>query len=275
MIMIPSITYLNYNKPSNRVSFGTNCRKYLTPDNKKMETFTCLFRDDIDWISFANYLDDNFKRKNKVNIINPACSDGSESYTLIMSLKECLSDSSVKKFLPIKAYDIDKEILNAANSGLLMIADSDFYYMNESIEDITPYLRPELEKTLEIDLDQKKIPTKLWGVKDSIRENVTFEEGDMFKLLDDLEDDSNTVFICRNVLGHLTNSEAKIFAMLASSKLKEGSLVLIGDYDKKCTRIATYMRENGFKEVLNNVYKRVTSKVEELPFKIINGKVFY
>lgn len=273
--MITPISNFNYSKQQSNITFGTNCRKYLTPDNKKMETFTCLFRDDIDWIPFACYLEENFKSKDKVNIINPACSDGSESYTLIMSLIESLSNSSLKKFLPIKAYDIDKEILKAANSGLLMIADSDFYYMSEEIEDFTSYLTPESKKSLEIELDQKKVPTTLWKVGDSIRNNVTFEEGDLFKLLNELEDDSNTVFICRNVLGHMTNAEAKIFAMLASAKLKKDSLVLLGDYDKKCTQIATYMRENGFKEVLKNVYKRVDPALEKFSVVIKNGKVFY
>lgn len=273
--MITPISYNNYNKSMQNISFGTNCRKYLTANNKKMETFTCFFRDDIDWVSFVNYLDNNFKNKNKVNIINPACSDGSESYSLIITLLECLSNKSLEKFLPIKAYDIDKEILKAANSGLLMLSDSDFYYMADVTENYETYLKPENKRTLEVAQDDKKIPTKLWQVSNHVRNNVTFEEGDLFRLLNLLEDDSNTVFICRNVLGHMSNFAAKAFAMLASAKLKEDSLVILGDYDKKCTRIATYMRENGFKEVLNNVYKRVPSTIEDFSARIFNGKLLY
>ncbi len=55
-----------------------------------MANITCTFRIDLDWADFAKLEIENFKHKDKVNIIQFASSDGSEAYTQIIVLRHCL-----------------------------------------------------------------------------------------------------------------------------------------------------------------------------------------
>ena len=101
----------------NNVSFKSNARFYRLPSGDGMETFTYFFREDLPWKKFIPFIKEHFNKAKKVNVINAACSDGTESFSFIIALKEILKGENYNKFLPVKAYDIDNEILRAANSG--------------------------------------------------------------------------------------------------------------------------------------------------------------
>ena len=74
---------------------------------------------DIDgsWNDFRRVITEEFKEAPKVNVYNFACSDGSETYSLVMSLLEGLDKSEADKYFPIKAFDLDPIILDEAKSG--------------------------------------------------------------------------------------------------------------------------------------------------------------
>lgn len=87
--------------------------------------------------------------------------------------------------------------------------------------------------------------------------SVIFEKRDMWKVVGEHLDNSNTVLMCRNVLGHFDNDKIEDFVKLASKRLKKDSLFLIGDHDSKNTPVEKYLEDNGFVQVFHNVYKRI------------------
>ena len=62
---------------------------------------TSFFRRDIDWKSIGSTFDSQFP-KGKVNIYDFACSDGSEAYSLIITLIEQLGEKKAQRFFPIQ-----------------------------------------------------------------------------------------------------------------------------------------------------------------------------
>ena len=244
-------------------SFGSNYRAYSTRNAKDpcsyslMETTTCMFRDDISWIALTKFLINHFKKAEKVQILNPACSDGSEAYTLIMMIKE-LDNKNSQKYLPIKACDIDEEILRAANSGLIKTTKNDRIKIQTNIKDFTKYLKKTNENLniLNDTLCEKDsaLNNKTLKVTDELKNSVEFKRNDLFNMLRGHKDNANTLLMCRNVLGHLTDREVRRFAELAHKKLDNKSVIVIGDFDRKHTDIDYYLREYNFKNVLRNVY---------------------
>ncbi len=79
-------------------SFGSTYRTYETQSDNFISCYTCMFRGDLQWKSFVNYIAENFKQKDKINIINAACSDGSESYSLVITIKENLPEKRKKNY---------------------------------------------------------------------------------------------------------------------------------------------------------------------------------
>ena len=244
-------------------SFGSNYRAYTIRDLKNpysysmMETTTCMFRNDISWKALAKFLNNHFKKTEKVQILNPACSDGSEAYSLIMSLKE-LNVESAQKFLPIKACDIDEVILQAANSGLVKTTPNDRFSIKENTKDFRKYLTNTNEKLNIINdnllEDNQNLDLKTFKVTDELKNAVEFKRNDLFNLLKNHKDNANTFLMCRNVLGHLEEYQVKKFADLVHKKLDTRSVIAIGDFDVNHSKIDEYLNELNFKKVLRNIY---------------------
>ena len=97
---------------------------------------------------------------------------------------------------------------------------------------------------------------KIIKTKKSLRKEIEFEHKNVFDILNELEDNSNTVLMFRNALGHLMPREQQKFIELASEKLKSGSLLVIGDFDKRETNIEALLPEYGFTQVMKNVYRK-------------------
>ena len=73
-----------------------------------------MFRSDIEWNLFSHFVEKKFENVDKVNVYDFGCSDGSEAYTFLISLLDFCNSGTAKKFVPIKAYDIDKEAIRRA-----------------------------------------------------------------------------------------------------------------------------------------------------------------
>ena len=242
-----------------KIAFGSTHRGYMFDDKTGITCYTIFFRQDLNWKKFVGYLDSNFKNKKQVNIINAACSDGTESYSLAIALKENLPEKSSEKFLPIKAYDYDKEVIKVAQSGLILMSEAELGV----VKLVTPNDDIYLEDTNEVvDIaDDCTAHLKLTKrVSEDLRKDIIFEQKDMFEVLENLEDDSNSIVLFRNAIGHLGDAYAYKFATLASKKLKSGSLVVIGNFDHLDTRIVYYLRENNFTEVMPNVFRKNEEK---------------
>ena len=71
----------------------------------------------------------HFKDNENVQLVQFGASDGSEAYTMIISLLK--KGEEAYKFFPIKAYDIDKDIFKASCSGLLNLNRNDISAMSD------------------------------------------------------------------------------------------------------------------------------------------------
>jgi chemotaxis methyl-accepting protein methylase len=242
--------------------FKSSNSYYKYDHDLEMGSFTWLFRRDIGWRSSTEYEIKHFAKKDKVNIIQFAPSDGSESYTQIMSLLENSRGENVEKFFPIMAFDIHQPSVKIAKSGLINLKDSDFDRM--LAHDISPV---KYFKKLTIpSFFDKKTDTKMWHcdymaaykVSDELTKRVVFNQGDMFEIMPQIKDDSNTIIFCRNSLGYFKDEKIKSFIKSASKVLKSGSLFITGTMEKDGESIVeACLLNNGFKQVLRSVFKKV------------------
>ena len=215
-------SYLFRNK-SQETSFGSNGRSYQTPEGESMGCISWMFRDDLDWKKYSLYLLSHFKNTPKVNTVMFAASDGSEAYSLIIALIEYAhSLETAKKFFPIKAYDLDKEIVKAAQSGLLNTDSIDRMNMQMNCmnyEDYFSFVNDKLHIDNNVLVERIQRPKTLQA-KHRLTDNVIFNQGNMFTKLDKIQDKSNTLLMCRNVLGYFENDVIEDFVKKVSKKLK-------------------------------------------------------
>jgi len=236
-------------------AFGTTMRYYTTPSGDEFGCNSWLFRDDVNWKRLTEYEAANFADKDKVNIVMFAASDGSEAYTKIISQYENNREQA-HKFLPITAYDIDSEILKAAKSGLINTCRIDRMMLQMNSDNYNDYFT-ETDKKLVIPEDGKIQAVETFKAKKILTENVRFLQGDMFQKIKEIQDNSNTVLMCRNILGYFLNDTIERFVSLASDVLKTKSLFVIGDHDSQCFDIKSCMEHFKFREVMKNVYKKL------------------
>ena len=239
----------------NNITFQSTGRRYKNSSGENFGCFTTLFRSDLDWEKLAKYEVEHFKNKDKVNIVMFAASDGSEAYSKIISLFES-AKNCVKKFFPIKAFDIDDEILNAAKSGYIKASENDVFEIMSRAEDIDDYFS-KTDKDINIENDTVAKSFKTIKAKERLTKNVEFNKGDMFKEITKIKDNSNTILMCRNILGYFLNDKMEEFVKLASDFLKKGSLFVIGDYDRQYMNIDELIKKYNFENVFKNVYKKL------------------
>ena len=250
-------------------TFGTNAHTYTNNEGKFRCSLTYLFRIDLDWKNFTDYMVNHFKDKDDVNFIQFASSDGSEAFSQIM----CLLDKGVDKFFPIEAYDIDKQVVQAANSGFLNASKEDKQRCLKNGFDFDKYFT-KTDKEIFMDDDAfskynaddyrfKDMFTDTYKVSDKLRKRVNFHNADMYDILLGLEDNSNTVLMCRNIIGYFTDREKELFTDLVARKLKRGSLFVVGEYDMQTLRplkptndLDLILQHKGFIPVMENVYRK-------------------
>lgn len=241
-------------------SFGTTARCY--PNNKETAvqdnvvlTNTWLFRDDVDWDNFVKYMEKTFRNKGKVHVYSLASSDGSEAFTLAMTLNNIYDKTVTKKFLPIIASDRDKEMVKAAKSGFINLRYKDLIRIRERDIDPKKYFALS-RKRLEIENDSRVPGIHSYKISKFLKDAVNFEQADLMEKLKNIKDNSNTVVMCKNVTPYLSSQEVLDVALNASKNLQKGSLFVIGKYDAN-TDIANYLKNLGFQSVMKNVFQKV------------------
>lgn len=236
-------------------SFRSVTREYHYEGLGQMGNYTWMFRDDIKWLELAKLEIDLFKNEKKVNIIQFASSDGSESYTKIISLLESKNMNEVKKFFPIEAYDINPEIVNAAKSGYINIDEMDLSLIKENIKNINDYFQAS-DETFKIEGDTRKFPKRTYIAKEQLQKNVKFNIGDMFNIIQQISQNFSSIILCRNCLGYFPEEKARDFITDIAKKIKENSLFVIG-YLEDNKKIGTILEENNFKKIMKNVYQKI------------------
>ena len=221
---------------------------------------TSFFRDDLEefgsgWIDFREAIVKAFENAPKVNVYDFAASDGSEAYSLIISLIEALGVCEAQKYFPIKAFDIDCEAVKKAKSGEILggVGDMDALCCNTG-GNVFRYF------------NIKNGPNPFtcahyFYPKDDIKNLVDFNEADIVDEIDNIEPD-NSLVLCRNFWPYLNKDTAeKTFARLCEH-LGDKSVIVIGSFDKRIWgELSKSLAENGFKQIFQNTYQKDSAMI--------------
>lgn len=244
MIISPIQTY----KYSKTPSFTSNCRSiYDKQGNLLYKTTTCFFREDLPWDRFVKFLSQKYKMVEKVNIINHACSNGHEPYSLAIKLIQNLGEEA-EKFFPIQAKDFDSYNIENAKRGQIGINFNDIYQINSGTKNnITQFFQ--YDKPYNSINDLTLVP------KDNIRNKVIFTQSDILKDLEQKQPD-NTVILCRNFWPYLSAKTREKLASLLAKNLGTNSLITIGSFDYN-RDILNLLKKYGFRETsVSNVFSK-------------------
>lgn len=91
MFISPVQTYNPAYRGNNREVFNKS-GKFL------YKTTTYFFREDLNWTCLAELLGEKYKTVQKVNVLNHACSNGQEPYTLAVKLIQILGKEAKNSF---------------------------------------------------------------------------------------------------------------------------------------------------------------------------------
>lgn len=234
--------------PPKQLSFNSNRRSiYDTQGRLLYKTTTCFFREDLNWDSFVRLLQQKYQNIPKINIINHACSNGAEPFSLIIKLIQKLSKEAAK-FFPILAKDLDFDNIENAKNGRIGINFNDIYQINSHTKNkITEFFQ--YGKSNNPVHDISLIPN------DNIRDKVIFSQANILKDLSEKQA-NNTVLLCRNFWPYLNLETRKLLASLLSQNIGENSLLVIGSFDRERSTLQL-LEKNGFKETfIENVFTK-------------------
>lgn len=243
------ISFNTFSYPKITPQFKSHSGFYRTEDGKEMGTYTWFFRKDLPWKEFTEYETENFKAKNKVNIVQFGASDGTEAFTQIISLLERNGIENSEKFFPIMAYDINRSMVKLANDGYININPTDKYLLGRNAYNWRAYFQSPQQKPY--------IGMQTYSVEPVLKERVKFQIGDMFKILPALQDNSNTVILCRNCLGYFPEETITDFINTAGNVLKSGSLFAIGMLEEDEGYIEKLLQNNRFEKIMRNVFRKL------------------
>lgn len=235
------ISAINYEQKN--INFAST-KRIVNDENGHCENFTTFFRDDINWNTFAETLNEKYKNEDKVNVYCYACSDGSEPYTLAMLLISKLGEEA-KKFFPIIAKDKDDFFLEKAKKGEVEIDLTD-------IKAIEKYTKKKASDffDIEADLSDKKNAKFVTKFKNNIKNKIIFEQGNILDDIDALEKE-NSIILFRNAWLYLSDGEQHRLARKLKENLGKNSINIIGDYDFKNSDVLEKMQKNELKLKMN------------------------
>ena len=242
------ISPININRQSYKPSSKGNNREVYNQSGKFLyKTTTYFFRDDLNWSNFVDLLKEKYKTTPKINIINHACSNGQESYSLVIKLMQKLG-KEVEKFLPIQAKDIDIDNIASAIRGHLGIKLHDIYRINSyTNNNITTYFN--YGEASNPNSDLVLIP------KENIKDKVIFNQSDILKD-SDKKLPNNTILLCRNLWPYLKLTDREMLAQKLWKNFGKNSLLAIGDFDDK-SNTAQLLKKQGFVETgVSRVYTK-------------------
>ena len=108
---------------------------------------TWFFRNEAFWDDLTSFLKTKYKDVSKVNVYNYGCSDGSESLTFVMKILAEGDKELEKKFLPIKAKDVDEFVIKKAKS-------KDYFYLKSDEKKKIDFFTNGLYKKFFKEIDQ-------------------------------------------------------------------------------------------------------------------------
>ena len=258
---IQSIQSFSYNKTYKQNVFRGCSRDYRDSTLRfaietegLISTYTQAFREDMEWTELSKVFDENFKDNDKVKLYSLACSDGSEAYTLAISLLE--NTQNPTKFFPITALDKDEVIIEFAKNKRINLSNSELGRIKAASH---------LGKEYFVDKDQF-IKIKGETRNDNscysyspiriLKDNIKFEQGDILDFLKKIEDNGNSIILCRNVFPYLSVDSHYDILKVLEQKLKAGSLFVIGQYDIHAC-IDKKLLNHGFEKISSLIFRKI------------------
>ena len=215
------------------------------------------FRDDLKWKKFGEYLADKYKSTPKVNTYIWGCAKGEEAYTTAMLLKRFFGNDN-KKFLPIKAMDIEEKLINKNKyfqKDGFYVSDVELFKMKEVLGAL-PYSEEFYRYCL-------PIGCLGYRFRDDIINSVEFSQSNILTDLDKIDSNTPAIVMCRNMWPYIDGKKYDGYLKKLYSKLAPNSVVVIGSYDVDGDDVPfsrdfpKAITKNGFKPVkgmLNEVH---------------------
>ena len=213
---------------------------------------THMFRGDLNWNIFANYLKEKYSKDEKVNSYVYGCSKGSEAYSLSILLQQMFDEESAK-FFPIKAKDINKDVLYRQGAVCFINKDDirDMRYLtflnseNKSADLRAKYIT---KNSIALSL----FPYKL---KNNVINTIEFEKANILDDIENIDSDNPSILMARNMWPYIDPDEYEDFAQKLYDKLAPNSIVVLGYYDfegEKIERFYKLQDSDKFPEALVN-----------------------
>lgn len=189
---------------------------------------TLYFRPDLDWTKFGKYLQGKFSNSNKVQSLIWGCSTGNEAYSFAILLKHSFGDNS-KKFLPIKAMDINSKLINQNKT----LQEAGFPINLPILENMKSALKIQ---SLRYDLDEikkyfKPVTYTTVRLNDEILNSVDFSYSNILTDVDKIDSSIPSIVMCRNMWPYISPRKYSSFSKKLYDKLHPNSIVVIGGYD--------------------------------------------
>lgn len=247
------IMQTNYYKNNNyNISSGSCCRHYTekSATNNEILTYTYLFRHNFNWEKLAAYIFNIIKTKGDAQVKVLGGSDGSDAYSVGISLLEYAKehDLQLPKDFKILSLDKDSVITEHANNGRINLSiDNDMTKPNvhKYFTDPKAYQQIQGDKLEELknpfitsfssllqnlkDFENKTI--KSYKVADELKNIVEFKCGDLLQELKNTTDNGNSVILNCNVAKYNTEEYQAEVAKTIRQKLKNDSIYILGHYD--------------------------------------------
>ncbi len=149
-----------------------------------------------------------------------------------------------KKFFPIKARDIDiTNISSFAKRGLINLTKEDIEKLKINRINFDKYFSNSTEQIRLVN-DTINNEVQTYKVNQNLRQFVDFQNQDLEDDASRLVDDSNTIFLCRNVLPYLGSYDARKVIYNLGKNMKKGSILSLGTYTN--SKFLTYSEDYKF-----------------------------
>lgn len=220
-------------------SNNTETTDIFNPSVKQTKNATCFFRGDLDWNKFCEIILKNHKPDEKLNIVCVPCSDGSEPTSLLLKLMQFKEfRNNLSNFDCIKAYDIDEKQLEIAKSGKISLINNIAIACYDALS-LFLNAGKDLGKTYNINDGHLELADKL-------KDKIKYEKKDIVDVVKNLPKDEKVVLLARNVFPYIDNYMQVSKMLEALSQLKSGSILAIGDYDKKLPNFENAILKSGY-----------------------------
>lgn len=236
-----------------KISFGTIEREVIEDKKLKYRNDTYFFRDDIDWNRLTRHIvSSNTPKK----IYCYACSDGSEPYSIAISLISKLGYDKAQEYFPIIAKDNDEYMVKKAQSGYIELDTIDIIRMNENTGN-APYSFFSKISPSSIHDDYY-----LYKVDDKLKKCVCFSKGNLVNEVSSL-DYSNSVIFFRNVWPYLNKEQQKAIVKSLSQKMEKSTMLITGifDYNERLNpKFNKWLSQFGLLQISPFIYKKCSLK---------------